>query len=65
VDDLDRNAGTQTPSEDQWMMVNKKKSSLSKEKLDEKITTMKKSKVTIMIRVPNNAAAAEVHIATL
>jgi hypothetical protein len=38
---LDRNAGTQTPSEDQWTMVNKKKSSLSKEKLDEKMTTMK------------------------
>lgn len=68
MDDLDRNSGQQAPSEDKWMTVNKKKSSLSKEKLIEKMTTMKKSKVTIMIRVSSDTAAdysaAEVHVAT-
>jgi hypothetical protein len=42
---------------------------MTKEKLDAMMTTMVKTKVTILIRVPRDAAAdysaAEVHIATL
>jgi hypothetical protein len=42
---------------------------MTQEKLDEKMSSMQKTKVTIMIRVPNDVAAdfsaAEVHIATI
>jgi hypothetical protein len=42
---------------------------MTKELLEDKLTTMKKTKITIMIRVPREAtaefSAAEVHIATI
>lgn len=67
--DSNQNAGPTTQIDNNWKTVKSKKNMLTKEKLDEKMTTMKKTKITIMIRVPNDAAAdysaAEVHIATI
>jgi hypothetical protein len=52
-----------------WTTVQMKKSGMTKEKLDAMMTSMVKMKVTILIRVPKDAAAdysaAEVHIVTL
>jgi hypothetical protein len=52
-----------------WTTVQTKKNSMTKEKLDAMMTSMVKTKVTILIRVPKDAAAdysaAEVHFATI
>jgi hypothetical protein len=61
--------GTPAQKDNNWTTVTSKKGNLTQESLAEKMTTMKKTKVTIMIRVPSNApakfSAAEVHIATI
>jgi hypothetical protein len=66
---LDRNTGNPDNNKDNWTQVQTKRSTMTKEKLEEKMTTMIKLKVTIMIRVPSNApadySAAEVHIAMI
>jgi hypothetical protein len=52
-----------------WTTVQTKKNGMTKEKLDAMMTSMVKTKVTILIRVPKDAAAdysaAEVHFATI
>jgi hypothetical protein len=69
MSDLDRNSGNPTPNNNDWKTVKNKKALLSKEKLDEKMSSMVKTKITIMFRVPSDAAAdfsaAEVHFATI
>jgi hypothetical protein len=69
MSDLDRNSGNTTLNNNDWKTVKHKKSLLSKEKLDEKMSSMVKTKITIMLRVPSNAtvdfSAAEVHFATI
>jgi pectate lyase len=61
--------GDKTPKDNNWTTVINKKGTLNKETLEEKLTTMNKTKITIMIRVPSNEtaefSAAEVHIATI
>jgi hypothetical protein len=61
--------GTMKQKDDTWKTVNNKKGHLTQEKLEEKLTSMHKTKITIMIRVPTNVtaefSAAEVHIATI
>jgi hypothetical protein len=61
--------GTTKQKDDDWKTVNNKKGHLTQEKLEEKLTSMHKTKITIMIRVPTDATAeystAEVHIATI
>jgi hypothetical protein len=63
------NLGQQANSDDNWTTDKNKRQTLTKENLEEKMSSMTKTKVTIMIRVPPNAAAdysaAEVHIATI
>jgi hypothetical protein len=69
MSEIHRNSGKQTPNNNDWKAVKNKKSLLSKEKLDEKMSTMVKTKITVMFRVPNDVAAdfsaAEVHFATI
>jgi hypothetical protein len=69
MSDLDRNSGNPTPNNNDWKTVKNKKALLSKEKLEEKMSSMVKTKITIMFRVPSDAAAdfsaAEVHFATI
>jgi hypothetical protein len=61
--------GTPAQKDNNWTTVTSKKGNLTQENLAEKMSTMKKTKVTIMIRVPSDApaefSAAEVHIATI
>jgi hypothetical protein len=61
--------GDTTPTNNNWKTVVNKKGTMTKELLEDKLTTMKKTKITIMIRVPREAtaefSAAEVHIATI
>jgi hypothetical protein len=61
--------GAPAQQSNNWTTVTNKKSILTQEKLEEKLSTMNKTKITIMIRVPSNAAAdfsaAEVHLATI
>jgi hypothetical protein len=69
MSNLDRNTGSPDDNKDNWKQVQTKRSTMTKEKLEAKMSTMIKTKVTIMIRVPSNApadySAAEVHIATI
>jgi hypothetical protein len=64
-----RSAGNQSNNDNNWKQVKNKRSTMTKENLEEKMSSMIKTKVTIMIRVPSNAAAdysaAEIHIATI
>jgi hypothetical protein len=61
--------GAPAQQSNNWTTVTSKKGNLTQEKLQEKLTTMHKTKVTIMIRVPSDAtaefSAAEVHIVTI
>jgi hypothetical protein len=61
--------GAPAQKDNNWTTVTSKKGNLTQESLEEKMTMMKKTKVTIMIRVPSDApaefSAAEVQIATI
>jgi hypothetical protein len=61
--------GAPGQKDNNWTTVTSRKGNLSRESLAEKMTMMKKTKVTIMIQVPSGApaefSAAEVHIATI
>jgi hypothetical protein len=61
--------GVNMTKDNNWTTVTKKKGTMTNETLEEKFTTMNKTKITIMIRVPSDAtaefSAAEVHIATI
>jgi hypothetical protein len=69
MSNLDRNPGPSDNNNKDWTTVKHKKALLSKEKLEEKLSSMIKTKITVMFRVPSNAAAdfsaAEVHFATI
>jgi phosphatidylglycerophosphatase A len=69
MSNLDRNPGTFLNNKKGWTQVTNKRATMAKETLLEKMSSMTKTKVTIMIRVPSDAAAdysaAEVHIATI
>jgi hypothetical protein len=69
MSNLDRNPGPPDNNNKDWKTVKNKKALLSKEKLEEKMSTMTKTKITVMFRVPSDAAAdfsaAEVHFATI
>jgi hypothetical protein len=69
MSDSNPKLGQQANNDNNWKTVKNKRQMLSKENLEEKMSSMTKTKVTIMIRVPSNAAAdysaAEVHIATI
>jgi hypothetical protein len=69
MSNLDRNPGTFLNNKKGWTQVTNKRSTMAKETLLEKMSSMTKTKITIMIRVPSDAAAdysaAEVHIATI
>jgi hypothetical protein len=64
-----RSPGNQSNNDNSWKQVKNKRSTLTKENLEEKMSSMIKTKVTVMIRVPPNAtadySAAEIHIATI
>jgi hypothetical protein len=64
-----RSPGNQSNNDNNWKQVKNKRSTMTKENLEEKMSSMIKTKVTVMIRVPPNAAAdysaAEIHIATI
>jgi hypothetical protein len=69
MSNLDRNPGTFLNNKKGWTQVTNKRATMAKETLLEKMSSMTKTKITIMIRVPSDAAAdysaAEVHIATI
>jgi hypothetical protein len=69
MSELDRNPGPEDNNNKDWKTVKQKKNLLSKEQLKEKMSTMVKTKITVMFRVPSDAAAdfsaAEVHFATI
>jgi hypothetical protein len=62
-------SGAPAQKNNNWTTVINKKGNLAHDKFEERLTTMNKTKITIMIRVPSDATAefsvAEVHIATI
>jgi hypothetical protein len=62
-------SGAPAQTDNNWTTVSNKKGNLTQDRLEEKMTTMNKTKITIIIRVTSDAtaafSAAEVHIATI
>jgi hypothetical protein len=69
MNNLDGSNPSPTTMQHGWTTVQTKKNGMTKEKLDELMTSMVKTKITILIRVPKETtaeySAAEVHIATI